>query len=122
MAIKPVNRKPFRTLLTMLALTLGLVALLLGAHTWGTAQLSPKLGLDLEGGQQVILQPQVRGGQEVNAEELARAVDIMRNRVDGQGVSEAEVATLGQRITVTVPGRMTQAQHCLLYTSDAADE
>jgi preprotein translocase subunit SecD len=117
MAIKPVNRKPFRTLLTMLALTLGLVALLLGAHTWGTAQLSPKLGLDLEGGQQVILQPQVRGGQEVNAEELARAVDIMRNRVDGQGVSEAEVATLGQRITVTVPGRMTQAQQDALRRS-----
>ncbi|MBK7723171.1 MAG: protein translocase subunit SecD [Austwickia sp.] len=101
----------------MLALTLGLVALLLGAHTWGTAQLSPKLGLDLEGGQQVILQPQVRGGQEVNAEELARAVDIMRNRVDGQGVSEAEVATLGQRITVTVPGRMTQAQQDALRRS-----
>ena len=117
MAIKPVNRKPFKTLLTMLGLTLALVALLLGAHTWGTAQLSPKLGLDLEGGQQVILQPQVRDGQEVNAEELARAVDIMRNRVDGQGVSEAEVATLGQRITVTVPGRMTDAQQTALRRS-----
>lgn len=117
MAIKPVNRKPFRTLLTMLGLTLALVALLLGAHTWSNGQLSPKLGLDLEGGQQVILQPQVRDGQEVNDEELARAVDIMRNRVDGQGVSEAEVATLGQRITVTVPGRMSEAQQTALRRS-----
>lgn len=117
MAITPVNRKPFKTLLTMLALTLGLVGLLIGAHTWGTAQLSPRLGLDLEGGQQVILQPQVRAGQEVSDEELERAVDIMRNRVDGQGVAEAEVATLGQRITVTVPGRMSPAQQEALRRS-----
>ncbi len=117
MAIKPVNRKPLRMLLTMLGLVLGLIATLFGAHTWSTAQFSPKLGLDLEGGQQVILQPQVREGQEVSAEELARAVDIIRNRVDGQGVSEAEVATLGQRITVTVPGRLSQAQQVALRRS-----
>lgn len=117
MAIKPINRKPVRTLLTMLGLTLALVALLVGASIWSNAQISPKLGLDLEGGQQVILQPQVRDGQEVNDEELARAVDIIRNRVDGQGVSEAEVATLGQRITVTVPGRMSETQQTALRRS-----
>ncbi len=112
MPIKPQNRKPRRTLLSMLAITVALIAILGATTIWGgdNASWAPKLGLDLEGGQQVILEPQVREGETVNQEQLSQAVDIMRARVDGQGVAEAEVATLGDQVTVTVPGRMSQAQ------------
>ncbi|HYO86614.1 MAG TPA: protein translocase subunit SecD [Dermatophilaceae bacterium] len=117
MAITPHNHAPVRTLLVMLVITLGLSGLLFAVSTWGEAGRTPKLGLDLEGGQQIILNPQVREGQPVNQEELAQAVDIIRARVDGQGVAEAQVSTLGDSVTVSIPGRFTQVQREALQRS-----
>lgn len=117
MAKNPHRRTPIRTLLAMLVITLGLAGFLLAVNRWGEAQLSPKLGLDLEGGTQMILRPQVREGEDVNTEELSRAVDIIRKRVDGQGVAEAEVSTLGTNVVVTVPGKITQEQQRALEQS-----
>lgn len=65
--------------------------------------LSPKLGLDLRGGTSVILTPVVRGGGQVNQDQLNQAVEIIRQRVNGTGVAEAEVTTQGQNIVVNVP-------------------
>lgn len=110
MATKPQNRKAIRSLITMLVISLAMIATMVAGKLWYDGDYTPKLGLDLEGGQQVILKPVVREGESVSPEQLERAVDIMRNRVDGQGVGESEVATLGDQITVTVPGRMTTAQ------------
>jgi preprotein translocase subunit SecD len=117
MAKNPHRRKPLRTLLAMLVITLGLAGFLLAVNRWGEAQLTPKLGLDLEGGTQMILKPQVRSGEDVNTEELSRAVDIIRKRVDGQGVAEAEVSTLGTNVVVTVPGKIGQDQQRALEQS-----
>ncbi|MEP7159544.1 MAG: protein translocase subunit SecD [Dermatophilaceae bacterium] len=117
MAKNPHRRGPIRTLLVMLVITLGLTGFLGAVHTWGEAQLTPKLGLDLEGGTQMTLKPQVRQGEDVNAAQLDRAVDIIRRRVDGQGVAEAEVGTLGSNIVVTVPGQITQEQQRALEQS-----
>lgn len=117
MAKNPHRRGPIRTLLVMLVVTLGLSGFLGVVHTWGEAQLTPKLGLDLEGGTQMTLKPQVRQGEDVNASQLDRAVDIIRKRVDGQGVAEAEVGTLGSNIVVTVPGLITQEQQQALEQS-----
>ena len=117
MAKIPHRRKPIRTLLAMLVVTLGLVGFLVAVNRWGEAQLTPKLGLDLEGGTQMILRPQVRQGEDVNTEELSRAVDIIRKRVDGQGVAEAEVSTLGTNVVVTVPGKISQEQQRALEQS-----
>ena len=117
MATNPHRRKPIRTLLAMLVITLGLAGFLLAVNRWGDAQLTPKLGLDLEGGTQMILRPQVRQGEDVNTEELSRAVDIIRKRVDGQGVAEAEVSTLGTNVVVTVPGKISQEQQQALEQS-----
>ncbi len=117
MAKNPHRRTPIRTLLAMLLITVGLAGFLGAAHIWGGAQLTPKLGLDLEGGTQMILKPQVRQGEDVNTEQLSRAVDIIRKRVDGQGVAEAEVSTLGTNIVVTVPGKISQEQQRALEQS-----
>ncbi len=112
----PKNRPFRRALAGMLLLILALTGALGATVIWKDGQWTPKLGLDLEGGTQMVLQPQTAGGA-VNAEQLAQAVDIMRARVDGQGVAEAEVATLGDNVVVAVPGRMTKEQEDALRQS-----
>jgi preprotein translocase subunit SecD len=70
----------------------------------GSAWLKPKLGLDLQGGAQVILTPKTETGQNASAAQLTAAVEILRQRVDASGVSEAEVVIEGNQIVVSVPG------------------
>jgi preprotein translocase subunit SecD len=71
---------------------------------WGNATWAPKLALDLEGGTQIILQPNVENGESVSTEQLNQAVAIIRQRVDASGVSEAEVNTEGSNVVVSIPG------------------
>ena len=88
---------PGRTLVVFflaLAVVYGLVAL---AGTW-----KPKLGLDLQGGTRITL---IATGEDVNQENLREAADIIDQRVNGSGVSEAEVTTQGnQYVVVEIPG------------------
>ena len=71
-----------------------IVVVLLGTLTAGVlfsnATWLPKLALDLEGGTQIILAPQVENGQSVQQEQLNQAVSIIRQRIDASGVSEAQ--------------------------------
>lgn len=70
----------------------------------------PKLALDLQGGTQIILAPQLAESQTVTDEQLSQAVSIIRQRVDAGGVSEAEVTTQGgTNIVVSIPGTPDQA-------------
>ncbi len=67
-----------------------------------------RLGLDLRGGTQVILQPKaVQEGASITDDQLAQTVAIIRQRVDGVGVAEAEVTVQGSgdsaAIIVSVP-------------------
>lgn len=99
--------KPKRTLILLLliiaALFAGIGATAAWAHPRG--QWTPKLGLDLEGGRQIVLQPIVGKGKTANSGQLDQAVNIIRQRVDGTGVSEAEITTLGgSNIVVSMPG------------------
>ncbi|WP_409483066.1 protein translocase subunit SecD [Arsenicicoccus dermatophilus] len=104
MARNPRTRGARRTLTWFFVLLLGLYALLAGVTTWGSAQWTPKLGLDLAGGTQVVLAPQVQGGQALDESRMNEAVNIMQKRVDGSGVAEAEVSTQGGRnIVVNLP-------------------
>nr|WP_246226610.1 protein translocase subunit SecD [Rathayibacter agropyri] len=65
----------------------------------------PKLALDLEGGTQIVLQPQLNDGDAVSSEQLTQAVSIIRQRIDASGVSEAEITTQGSsNIVVSIPG------------------
>lgn len=60
----------------------------------------PLLGLDLQGGASVVLEPT----RVAEPEELDVAVEIIRNRVDGLGVAEPEISTQGSNILVQLPG------------------
>ncbi|MEY2900845.1 MAG: protein translocase subunit SecD [Actinomycetota bacterium] len=84
-------------------------ALLVGGNAFavwqGTGSWVPKLALDLQGGTQIILAPQIAENQVVTEEQLNQAVAIIRQRVDAGGVSEAEVTTQGgANIVVSIPG------------------
>ena len=70
----------------------------------GDRPLTPNLALDLQGGATVTLSARPDSGQQASPEQLATAVDIIRQRVNGAGVSEAEVVVQGQNIVVSVPG------------------
>ena len=88
----------------------GLIVILLYALILltGERSLSPKLGIDLQGGTRVTLVPQ---GEEPTQDQLAQARTILEQRVNGMGVSGAEVVTNGNTLVITVPGEdTTQAQ------------
>jgi preprotein translocase subunit SecD len=90
------SARPGRTVAVFfigLAVAYGLVALI---GTW-----KPALGLDLEGGTQITL----TASGSVSKDNLNQAADIIDARVNGSGVSEAEVTTQGNNeIVVQVPG------------------
>src|SRR3954463_9844504 len=65
-----------------------------------------KLGLDLQGGVQLVYEARPTKQQPtVTPEGLDRALDIMRDRVDALGVSEPELQRSGaDQINVSLPG------------------
>jgi len=64
-----------------------------------------RLGLDLQGGVQLVYEGRPTAQQPVTQEALQRAVDIMRERVDAFGVAEPEILRAGERqIEVNLPG------------------
>ena len=79
------------------------VAFVLGATSF-------KLGLDLQGGTSVTLQPRIEDGQtgKVTSEAIDQAVAIIRQRVNSLGVAESEVSAQGtgvnRQIIISVPG------------------
>jgi preprotein translocase subunit SecD len=97
--------RPGRTLAILGLLT---VALMVWTF-WPGQSWTPKLGLDLRGGTQVILTPtSATGGGAITDDQLKQTVEIIRQRVDGFGVAEAEVTTQGSgssaTIVVSIPG------------------
>jgi preprotein translocase subunit SecD len=80
---------------------------LVRSETAGTAGnlLGLKLGLDLEGGTQVMLEADVAEGQTLAPGAIETAKRIVENRVNGLGVSEAIVQQQGDtRIIAELPG------------------
>ena len=89
----------------------GLAAFFVALITWGTvtaqpgASWAPELALDLQGGTQLILTPSIADGQQASLEQLNQAVSIIRQRIDGSGVGEAQVTIQGnENIVVAIPG------------------
>ncbi|WP_336212731.1 protein translocase subunit SecD [Nonomuraea sp. LPB2021202275-12-8] len=93
------HSKPGRTLLLLLALILAL-----GGTMFLQKAFTPKLGLDLAGGTTVTLSPVTQNGAAPPEEILDRAVNIIRDRVNGTGISDAEVAKSGDNIIISIPG------------------
>jgi SecD/SecF fusion protein len=82
-----------------------LVAGLIAASVFVIASQKTRLGLDLKGGVELVYQGEPTAQTpHVTQAALARAVDIMRERVDQLGVSEPEIQTSGgNEITVGLP-------------------
>jgi len=82
-------------------------------QSWLTLQRSfeTRLGLDLVGGVQALLEADVPASQTVDSNAMNTAVQIVENRVNGLGVSEAVVQPAGgRRIVVELPGETNPEQ------------
>lgn len=88
-----------------LALILIAIAALTGGM-FASGHTTPRLGIDLAGGTSITLEAENEPGQPnaINKTNMDTAVDIMNRRVNGLGVTEAEVQTQGDRnIIVNIP-------------------
>lgn len=89
--------------------SLALILIAIAALTGGmfaSGHTTPRLGIDLAGGTSITLQAKNEPGQPnaINKTNMDTAVDIMNRRVNGLGVSEAEVQTQGDKnIIVNIP-------------------
>ncbi|MEU3491963.1 protein translocase subunit SecD [Kitasatospora cineracea] len=71
---------------------------------FGTGNTKPRLGIDLAGGTSVTLTAKSDDPSAINKTNLNTAVGIIQKRVNGMGVSEAEVQTQGNaNIIVNIP-------------------
>ncbi|WP_336923175.1 protein translocase subunit SecD [Aquipuribacter sp. SD81] len=98
--------RPRRTLVLLSVITAILFGTVAGGYFLDDARWTPALALDLEGGTQVILTPEAEAGEGIPDESLDQAVEIIRQRVNGTGVTEAEVVRQGDNnIVVSIPGQ-----------------
>ena len=88
------KRRPLFAVLPIMFLAIGgLIATL-------AAQWHPLLGLDLQGGASVVLQPV----NKVDNKILDQTIGIIRSRVDALGVAEPDISRQGNAIVVQLPG------------------
>jgi preprotein translocase subunit SecD len=97
------------------ALAVVVVAILSAVYTLAAGN-QPLLGLDLQGGVSVVLQPT----QPPDEEALAQTVEIIRSRVDSLGVAEPEISTQGDTIVVDLPG-VEEQQRALELVGQTAE-
>jgi preprotein translocase subunit SecD len=77
-----------------------------GAKGSFSDRLEPRLGLDLIGGTRVTLRATTQNGKPPSEGNLELARQIIENRVNGRGVTEAEVVTEGNsNIVISVAGQ-----------------
>jgi SecD/SecF fusion protein len=95
-----------RNHLVLVALILlALIGSALLAIPGSPAYKKPVLGLDLQGGLEVVLKAVPERGQTLDEADLERSVEIIRSRVDKIGVAEPEIRTQGNdQIAVELPG------------------
>ncbi len=82
-----------------------LALLILGGSVAVALSSTPRLGLDLRGGTQIVLETQDSPTVEADAEATDRTLEVLRGRVDALGVAEPTLARAGEnRIIVELPG------------------
>lgn len=102
--------RPWRTLTLLIILIAAVFGSIAAGVKFSDASWTPNLALDLEGGTQIILEPQVDNGAEITQEDIDQAIEVIRQRVDSSGVSEAEITSQGgQNIVVALPGQPDEA-------------
>ncbi|MGH1489622.1 MAG: SecDF P1 head subdomain-containing protein, partial [Acidimicrobiales bacterium] len=77
----------------------------------------PLLGLDLQGGVSVVLEPtgttEGESSREVTDESLDLTVELLRARIDEIGVAEPEISRQGGNIVVGLPGLVEEQEEAL---------
>src|SRR5689334_16048209 len=97
------DRRRHITLLLFILAAIAGVALLVVPGS--PAHKKPTLGLDLQGGLEVVLKANPPKGHKLTADDLTRSIDIMRNRIDKLGVSEPEIRKQGSnQIVIQLAG------------------
>src|SRR4029450_5441913 len=86
----------------ILAAVIGAVMLIVPGSP---AHKKTRLGLDLQGGLEVVLKAVPPKGHKITTDDLDRSVSIMRNRIDKLGVSEPEIRKQGSdQIVIQLAG------------------
>ena len=99
------NQRPWRSLAALAVLLVALYATMFGVHAT-----HPRLAIDLAGGTSAVFTADMPNGGTPPAGDMAQAVSIMQERVNGYGVSEATVTPEGgNTIDVEIPGQFSQA-------------
>ncbi|MGA9760845.1 MAG: protein translocase subunit SecD [Gaiellaceae bacterium] len=97
------SRRPHLILLLLIAATLA--AVFVFAAPSSPLYKAPALGLDLQGGLQVVKKADPAPDQVVTNEAMNRSLSIMRKRVDKLGVSEPDIRRQGtDEIVIDLPG------------------
>ncbi|MDN6173298.1 MAG: protein translocase subunit SecD, partial [Yaniella sp.] len=118
MASKPPQSRARRSLAWLTAIIVGLGIILGIGIATDNSNGVPLLALDLEGGTQMVLSPETSTGEAVTSEQMSQAVEIIRQRVDGSGVSEAEINTQGDNnVVVSMPGAPDEQTRELIQAS-----
>ncbi len=101
MASTPGRIRPRRYLAAFAGIVVVLYALV---FLTGGGRPTPKLGIDLQGGTRVTLSAKTENGGVPPRDQLVQAQQIIEQRVNGLGVSGAEVVLDGNNLVITVPG------------------
>lgn len=118
MASKTPQSRARRSLAWLTAIIVGLGIILGIGIATDNSNGVPLLALDLEGGTQMVLSPETSTGEAVTSEQMGQAVEIIRQRVDGSGVSEAEINTQGDNnVVVSMPGAPDEQTRELIQAS-----
>jgi preprotein translocase subunit SecD len=100
-----VDGRPWRPLAALAVILVALYATMFGVHAT-----HPRLAIDLAGGTSAVFTAQMPNGAAPAPGDLAEAVNIMQERVNGYGVSEASVTPEGgNTIDVEIPGKYSQS-------------
>src|SRR5262245_62204136 len=87
------------------SLVLLVVLALIGGSLYVVLTKPTVLGLDLQGGVQLVYHAEPTAQQKVDADAMQRSIDLMQQRVNQFGVSEAEINQAGSdQIEVGLPG------------------
>ncbi|KAA0236323.1 MAG: hypothetical protein JJLCMIEE_00086 [Acidimicrobiales bacterium] len=84
-----------------------ILAVAIGLLVWNFIKGNePQLGLDLQGGVSVVLQPVEDGEvvEDVDSDLIDQSIEIIRNRIDAFGVAEPEISSQGSTVLVQLPG------------------
>ncbi|HTJ67047.1 MAG TPA: protein translocase subunit SecD [Actinospica sp.] len=99
------DQRPWRPLALLAVILVALYATMFGVNAT-----HPRLAIDLAGGTSAVFTADLGQGKTPSAADMGQAVNIMQERVNGYGVSEATVTQEGSNtIDVEIPGQYSQA-------------